>query len=1075
MLLAGKLVRWGVIGAIHPGNLVHVKDDISGASFLVDTGSSYSILPFSSPLPPTGPLLKSAGGQKIPCWGRRRLTISLGGRRYTWCFLLAAVNFRILGVDFLQKFQLLVDSAAHRLCSSPPSSSSPSCSPPSSSSPSPATTAAVAASGTAKLSSGETSLLAEFSSVLNEEGRLPPATHGVEHHIITSGRPVTAKFRRLDSAKLKAAREEFQRLELEGIVRRSDSDWASPLHMVMKSDGTWRPCGDFRRLNIISEADCYPLPNMADITSSLAGAQVFSKLDLKKGYHQIPVHPDDVKKTAIITPFGLFEFLRMPFGLKNAGMTFQRFMDRVLAGLPFILVYLDDILVASPDRQTHAVHLRLVLERLRDNGLVLNRSKCQFFRSEVEFLGLRVTAGGVAPLPDQIATIRDFPQPTTIKELQGFLGAVNFYRRFIPAAAKILLPLTAVLKGGKKGTESLAWSPMMLAAFSNIKAALLRSVCLAFPKDNAELSLATDASATHVGAVLQQRESPTAAWRPLGFFSAKLEQAQLSYSAFDRELYGIFAGIRHFRHHLEGRKFTIWTDHKPLTFALSRMSDSWTARQQRQLSYVAEFTSQIIHVPGRLNVVADLLSRPPQAAPATGLATVAAFQVAGGAAGASSSPQDPHQPPPSLPTVEALSPTSLPTVEALEIPAAAAVTTESVDLAAMAKDQPTCTSTQQLLSSSSLVIQQISVGQQKLLCDVSSGRRRPLVPESWQRRVFTTIHSLAHPGIRASRRLISSRFVWKGMAADVGQWCRDCLPCQRAKITTNTTAPVEPIPVPSQRFSHIHVDIVGPLQVSSGGHSHILTIIDRSTRWVEAVPLSSTTATACADALVAGWVSRFGIPAVMTTDRGVQFTSAVWSVLCQRLGIKHVTTTAYHPQSNGMIERFHRQLKDSLRARLASADWPSHLPWVLLGLRAAPKEDHNVSAAELLYGVPLALPGELIEVAEPPAATFLEHLRRPPSAALPTRPLPGPPPTSEPPANLSNADFVFIRRGAPGLPLSPLYDGPYRVKDRGPKFFTLEIGGRQDRVTVDRLKPCLATEVLPAVPPRRGRPPGPSS
>ena len=195
MLLAGKLVRWGVIGAIHPGNLVHVKDDISGASFLVDTGSSYSILPFSSPLPPTGPLLKSAGGQKIPCWGRRRLTISLGGRRYTWCFLLAAVTFRILGVDFLQKFQLLVDSAAHRLCSSPPSSSSPTSSPPSSSSPSPATTAAVAASDTAKLSSGETSLLAEFSSVLNEEGRLPPATHGVEHHIITSGRPVTAKFR----------------------------------------------------------------------------------------------------------------------------------------------------------------------------------------------------------------------------------------------------------------------------------------------------------------------------------------------------------------------------------------------------------------------------------------------------------------------------------------------------------------------------------------------------------------------------------------------------------------------------------------------------------------------------------------------------------------------------------------------------------------------------------------------------------------------------------------------------------------------------------------------------------------
>ena len=154
---------------------------------------------------------------------------------------------------------------------------------------------------------------------------------------------------------------------------------------------------------------------------------------------------------------------------------------------------------------------------------------------------------------------------------------MNFYRCFIPAAANILLPLTAVLKGSKKGAEILAWSPLMMTAFSNIKADLLRSVCLAFPQDKAELSLATDASTTHVGSVLQ-RETPTAAWRPLGFFSAKLEQAQLSYSAFDRELYGIFAGIRHFRHHLEGRQFTIWTDHKPLAFALSRMSDSWTAR-----------------------------------------------------------------------------------------------------------------------------------------------------------------------------------------------------------------------------------------------------------------------------------------------------------------------------------------------------------------------------------------------------------------------------------------------------------------------------------------------------------------
>jgi len=313
------------------------------------------------------------------------------------------------------------------------------------------------------------------------------------------------------------------------------------------------------------------------------------------------------------------------------------------------------------------------------------------------------------------------------------------------------------------------------------------------------------------------------------------------------------------------------------------------------------------------------------------------------------------------------------------------------------------------------------------------------------------------------------------MAADVGRWCRECADCQRAKVTRQPAAPVQPIPVPTQRFTHIHVDLVGPLPVSSEGQSYVMTIIDRSTRWVEVIPLTSTTATKCADALVSGWIARFGIPATITTDRGVQFTSAVWAVLCNRLGIKHVTTTSYHPQSNGLVERFHRQLKDSLRARLASSEWPSHLPWVLLGLRTAPKEDHNVSGAELLYGTPLALPGELVEQKEPPAAIFLDNLRNTSMASIPTRKISGPEPTTSPPASLSSAAFVFVRKGAPGQPLSPLYDGPYRVAARGPKVFTLDLGGRLEKVSVDRLKACLAQEVTPVDPPRRGRPPGPTS
>jgi hypothetical protein len=188
------------------------------------------------------------------------------------------------------------------------------------------------------------------------------------------------------------------------------------------------------------------------------------------------------------------------------------------------------------------------------------------------------------------------------------------------------------------------------------------------------------------------------------------------------------------------------------------------------------------------------------------------------------------------------------------------------------------------------------------------------------------------------------------MAADVAAWTRDCQQCQRGKVTAQPAAAVEPIPAPARRFSHIHVDLVGPLPTATDGYSYLFTAVDRSTRWLEAIPLRDMSAASCADALIGGWVSRFGVPSLITSDRGTQFTSAVWEALCNKLGVTHTTTTAYHPQSNGLVERAHRQLKEALRSRLAGAAWPGHLPWALLGLRAAPKDDSNISSAELVYG-----------------------------------------------------------------------------------------------------------------------------
>jgi len=449
-------------------------------------------------------------------------------------------------------------------------------------------------------------LLLDFPAVTNLSKKLPTVVHKVLHHIETVGRPVSAKYRRLDAEKLAAAKAEFQELESQGIVRRSDSSWASPLHMVKKADGSWRPCGDFRRLNVQTLPDRYTCPNIGDLTARLAGCRVFSKLDLRKGYHQVPVRPADVKKTAIITPFGLFEFLRMPFGLRNAGQTFQRMMDNVLAGMECAFVYLDDVLVASKNHQEHAAHLTEVLKRLQKHGLVLNAEKCQLGVPELDYLGHHVTATGVRPLADRISAIKKFPQPKTVGHLQTYLGMVNFYRRFLPAAARVLRPLTDSLKGGQKGT--LEWTEEMQRAFEDSKQAIYNAVELGHPDPQAEISLAVDASETHVGAVLQQ--SARGQTRPLAFFSAKLDQAQKKYSAFDRELLAVYLGIRHFKWILEGRTFHVLSDHKPLSHVLGRVSDAWSGRQQRHMSYISEFTTDIRHVAGKENIVADALSRP---------------------------------------------------------------------------------------------------------------------------------------------------------------------------------------------------------------------------------------------------------------------------------------------------------------------------------------------------------------------------------------------------------------------------------------------------------------------------------
>lgn len=572
---------------------------------------------------------------------------------------------------------------------------------------------------------------------------------------------------------------------------------------------------------------------------------------------------------------------------------------------------------------------------------------------------------------------------------------INFYRENIPNAAMHQYALNKYMHNSKKNDKTkINWTDEALQSFEDCKRDITNAVLLSHPSAGAPLALMTDASNLCAGAVLQQKIEGR--WKPLGFFSKKFSDAQQKYSTYDRELLSIYMAAKHFRKMFEGQELIIFTDHKPLTYALIAQSKNETPRRTRYLEYIGKFTSDIRHISGKDNEVADALSR----------------------------------------------------INEISCPS-------PIDYSLLSEKQKEDGELKRMIENKkhefkTIIMPGISV---PIICETSTGTARPYLPPEFRKTAFQALHNLSHPGIRGTRKIVTTRYFWPSMNADIPTWTRTCIPCQRSKVHRHTHAPMAQFEK-VDRLYQVHIDIIGPLPTSDN-YRYCLTMIDRATKWPEAYPIEDITAEKVADTFYQAWISRFGCPAVITTDQGRQFESEIFKVLTQRLGIHRTRTTAYHPQSNGIIERWHRTLKAALTARLLeNNNWTRELPTVLLGLRTALKEDIGYSAAELLYGQALRLPGEFYgePVTSLTSSQFHNDLsdamHRSQKQRLSSKP-------TFVHKNLNTCTHVFVRNDAVRKPLTPSYTGPFKIIERNDKYFTIQMPLRKSNITIERLKPAF--------------------